>query len=119
MVTFNVRVESFKSKANGFRMYYVGSMSLINYDEICGVCIGIMKWWSAYTGISYGTINVVLFIILNPLYTLLASVIAIINAFSKSKRLKLVLSAVLILMLVLAATFVFYFVTIPLAEILS
>ena len=49
-------------------------MSLINYDEICGVCIGIMKWWSAYTGISYGTINVVLFIILNPLYTLLARI---------------------------------------------
>lgn len=37
---------------------------------MCDVCIDIMEYAGAYTGISYGTINVLLFIILGPASTL-------------------------------------------------
>lgn len=46
-------------------------MSITQYlDALCGVCIDIMEYAEAYTGISYGTINVLLFIILGPASTL-------------------------------------------------
>lgn len=39
-------------------------------EAICAMCIAIMKNVEIYTNISYGTINVILFIILGPLSTI-------------------------------------------------
>lgn len=42
-----------------------------NYgDVLCNYCIAIMENMSALTGLSYGSINVLLFIVLGPLSTL-------------------------------------------------
>ena len=42
-----------------------------NYgDVLCNYCIAIMENMSALTGLSYGLINVLLFIVLGPLSTL-------------------------------------------------
>ncbi len=37
------------------------------FDTLCWQCIHIMERMSALTGISYGAINVILFIIINPI----------------------------------------------------
>lgn len=42
-----------------------------NYgDVLCNYCIAIMENMSALTGLSYGLINVLLFVVLGPLSTL-------------------------------------------------
>ncbi len=41
------------------------------FDALCWQCIHIMERMSALTGLSYGAINVLLFIIINPLAILL------------------------------------------------
>ena len=58
-------------------------------DQLCNSCIEIMQRLSHLTGISYVTINVVLFIIINPLSTFLAVISAIVIA--KAKHHKVVL----------------------------
>jgi hypothetical protein len=92
-------------------------MNLSNYDELCQLCIDIMKWWSNNSNISYGTINVLLFVILNPLLTIIATIIAVINSISKNKKLKVVLTSSLVFMLILGVVFVTYLVLIPIMDI--
>lgn len=92
-------------------------MNLSNYDEFCQLCIDIMKWWSNNSNISYGTINVLLFVILNPLLTIIATIIAVINSISKNKKLKVVLTSSLVFMLILGVVFVTYLVLIPIMDI--
>lgn len=92
-------------------------MVLSNYDELCQLCIDIMKWWSNNSGISYGTINIFLFVILNPLLTIIATIVAIINSISKNKKLKVILTSSLVFVLILGAMFVAYLVLIPIMDI--
>lgn len=92
-------------------------MALSNYDELCRLCIDIMKWWSNNSGISYGTINILLFVILNPLLTIIATIVAIINSVSKNKKLKVILTSSLVFILILGAMFVVYLVLIPIMDI--
>lgn len=92
-------------------------MNLTNYDELCRLCIDIMKWWSNNSGISYGTINILLFVILNPLLTIIATIVAIINSISKNKKLKVILTSSLVFVLILGAVFVAYLVLIPIMNI--
>ena len=40
------------------------------YNYLCNVCINIMTYLSHETGMSYGLINILLFVILGPLSTL-------------------------------------------------
>lgn len=44
-------------------------MNTINYlgDQFCDICIYVMQYLSEVTGISYGLINILFFIILQPL----------------------------------------------------
>ena len=42
-----------------------------SFDWLCNVCIGLMMRASEYTWLSYGTINILLFVILGPLSTIL------------------------------------------------
>lgn len=92
-------------------------MNLSNYDELCRLCIDIMKWWSNNSGISYGTINILLFVILNPLLTIIATIVAIINSISKNKKLKVILTSSLVFVLILGAVFAAYLVLIPIMDI--
>lgn len=48
-------------------------------DGLCDYCIRWMRYASDVSGISYGTLNVLLFIILGPLSTLFAMISAIIG----------------------------------------
>lgn len=92
-------------------------MNLTNYDELCQLCIDIMKWWSNNSGISYGTINILLFVILNPFLTIIATIIAIVNSISKNKKLKVILTSSLVFVLILGAVFIAYLVLIPIMDI--
>lgn len=92
-------------------------MNLTNYDELCQLCVDIMKWWSNNSGISYGTINILLFVILNPLLTIIATIVAIINSISKNKKLKIILTSSLVFILILGTVFVAYLVLIPIMDI--
>ena len=92
-------------------------MALTNYDELCQLCIAIMKWWSNNSGISYGTINILLFVILNPLLTIIVTVVAVINSVSKNKKLKIILTSSLVFVLILGVVFAAYLVLIPIMDI--
>ena len=41
-------------------------------NEICDICIKIMVWWSKHGPLNYGEINVLLFIIIQPLICLIS-----------------------------------------------
>ena len=41
-----------------------------SFDWLCNVCIDLMMRASEYTGLSYGTINILLFVILGRNYIL-------------------------------------------------
>ncbi len=57
-------------------------------DYLCNVCINIMEEMSHMSGISYGTINVLLFIILGPLATLIFMINSFIQIVFKNDRSK-------------------------------
>lgn len=92
-------------------------MTLTNYDELCQLCIDIIKWWSNNSGISYSTINIFLFVILNPLLTIIATIVAVINSVSKNKKLKVILTSSLVFVLILGTVFIAYLVLIPIMDI--
>lgn len=53
-------------------------------DTLCDICIEIMVWWSKNTPLTYGEINVLLFIIIQPILTLICAISAIYNYIKKS-----------------------------------
>lgn len=57
-------------------------------DHLCDVCINIMIEMSKISGISYGTINILLFVILGPLSTIMFMLCSIIR-FLPMKNVKL------------------------------
>ena len=42
-------------------------------NEICDYCIEIMEWWSKNTPLSYGEINVLLFVFIQPVLTMICA----------------------------------------------
>lgn len=57
-----------------------------NFDAICNFCISIMWCMQDLTGLTYGTINVLLFIILGPLSTILYAISALLRMLNKGKN---------------------------------
>lgn len=47
-------------------------------DRICYICIDILRYWEAYTGIPYGVINTVLFVIIQPMLILFFAITTLI-----------------------------------------
>lgn len=86
-------------------------------NYICDLCIDIMRWWSNNTSMSYGLINVILFIILNPLLTFIFFIFVMIstnkNVDINIKKIIKIISIVLFLMSIL---FVFILVFIPILD---
>ena len=54
-------------------------------NELCDICIEIIKWWSDNTFLTYGEINVLLFIIIQPILVFVSAFFAIYTYFKKSK----------------------------------
>ena len=53
-------------------------------NELCDICIDIMQWWSNNTTLTYGEINVLLFIIIQPILVFVSAFFAIYTYFKKS-----------------------------------
>ena len=53
---------------------------------ICDLCVGIMLWWAQHTPFSYGMINVLLFIIIQPLAIVLFYVMTVMVARTTNRK---------------------------------
>lgn len=84
-------------------------------SALCDFCIDVMKWWAAHTPLTYGDINVLLFIVLNPLLTLTfmitTLVLAVARVGAKTRR---VLVCGTVVTLVLSILFVGLLLAVPL-----
>lgn len=83
-------------------------------DVLCELCTVIMKRMSEYSGMSYGLVNILLFVILGPLSTLLfiaSSVIACIKGRNKVSNILAILG-ILIVVAILVSIFI-AFITAP------
>ena len=56
-------------------------------NNLCDMCIDIMVWWSRHLPLSYGEINILLFVILQPALILMFFVTTLLAA-SKNQKIK-------------------------------
>lgn len=91
-----------------------------SWDSLCNMCIGVMEHLSYITGMSYGLINILLFVILGPLSTLIfmaSSIIAKIKGnYSKQFSVALDIVGIIIVLSVLIPIF-YAFMTMPISSI--
>lgn len=85
----------------------------MDFDNICDICIKILEWWSNKTPLSYATINVLLFIILQPLLIIFYFVTTLIALKLKTKKAKVILAVISIILFVLMVVFTFLLVFLP------
>lgn len=83
-------------------------------DYTCELCINIMEEMSRMSGISYGTLNILLFVIIGPLSTLVFMANSLIQLVFKDKYKVLniilfILGWLLIAAVVLPVIYVFFF----------
>ena len=69
-------------------------------NELCDICIEIMEWWSNNTPLTYGEINVLLFIIIQPALTFVSAFFVIYTYFKKS-TIVLILNILIILLYII------------------
>lgn len=72
-------------------------------NEICDICIKRMSWWSKHGPLNYGEINVLLFIIIQPLMCL-ASIGSVIYMYFVRKSMFLLMLNILILAMYIIGT---------------
>ncbi len=60
-------------------------------DQLCYYCIDIMHWWADHTFLTYGEINILLFVIIQPLLILYGCWASIKCATTKNERTKRVI----------------------------
>lgn len=70
-------------------------------NELCDLCIKIMEWWSRNTPLSYGTINVLMFIIIQPLLILYFFVNNVLMICLKNNKFRKALFAISVIVFVL------------------
>lgn len=90
-----------------------------SWDSLCNMCIWVMKNLSYITGMSYGLINILLFVILGPLSTLIfmASSIIAKKKGKYSKQFSVVLDIVGIVIVLSVLIPIFYaFMTMPISS---
>ena len=65
-------------------------------DLSCGICIAIMRHMSEISGLSYGLINILLFVVLGPLSTLVFMASSVISktSWKYSKKVSLFLDII-------------------------
>ncbi len=69
-------------------------------NELCDICIEIMEWWSNNTPLTYGEINVLLFIIIQPALIFVSAFFVIYTYFKKS-TIVLLLNILIILLYII------------------
>jgi uncharacterized membrane protein len=62
------------------------------WDQLCNICIVIMKALSRETGMSYGLINILLFVILGPISTICFMLTTAFQVWMKKQPLKKILT---------------------------
>lgn len=78
-------------------------LHVTNYgDVLCNYCIGIMENMSDLTGLSYGLINVLLFVVLGPISTLCFMGSTATAMYGKTKFVKIKLTWILSVLGILA-----------------
>ncbi len=72
----------------------------------CDFCIDCMVWWSRHTPLSYGAINVLLFVVIEPLLVCFYMVTTIWTALTRNHRTKkaLLIAAVSVFVLFILGT---------------
>lgn len=79
-----------------------------DWDWLCNLCILIMQNLSKMTGLSYGLVNILLFVILGPLSTLTSLVSAIIACAKGRNKISIILLIICILIIstIIATVFI-------------
>ena len=62
--------------------------TIMTENGLCNICIEIMQWWANNTGLGYGAINVILFIVIAPIMILTANILAITATNTNDQKLK-------------------------------
>lgn len=86
------------------------------FDVICYFCIDVLRWWSRLTSISYGTINVWLFILLQPLMIIIFFATTVYQTIGKNERVKKIILRVSIVLFVIITLIGILSVVIPLFD---
>ncbi len=89
----------------------------MDFNNICDICIEIIEWWSNNTPLSYGTINVLLFIILQPLLITSYFVTTLIALKLKTKKAKTILAVISIVLFIFVVVCGFLLVFLPYFDI--
>ena len=88
-------------------------------NELCDLCIDIMAWWANNTPLSYGAINVLLFVILQPLLILLFFTTTIVAVRSRSDRVKSAIKVSSIVLMAILIVGVLILLGLPLFDIFT
>lgn len=78
-------------------------------DLLCQRCINAMEYFSTDTGISYGTVNILLFVVLGPLSTILfmLSTALAIHNYKKAAKIIGAIGVLIVLSIVIPSAYYF------------
>lgn len=79
-----------------------------SWDTLCNCCILIMEHMSHLTGLSYGLINILLFVVLGPLSTLIFMVSSIVAKIKGCRNLSIILDIVGSIIILSILTLILY-----------
>lgn len=88
----------------------------MNLNALCDLCIEMLEWWSRCTPFSYGEINVLLFIIIQPLLIVFYFATTLSDLlFSEKKKVRtnLWIASIAVFVLILICTFLLVFLPEP------
>ena len=86
-------------------------------NELCDFCIDIMEWWGNNTPLSYGAINVLLFVVVQPLLIILFFTTTLIAVWSKSLKVRKWIAVFSILLMLLLVIGVFLLFALPVVDV--
>lgn len=77
-------------------------------NSFCDFCIDVMVWWSRHIPLSYGAINVLLFIVIEPLLICFYFVTSVWTALTKNDKTKkaLLIAAIVVFVLFIVGTII-------------
>ena len=84
----------------------------------CDICIDIITWWSRNTPLSYGAINILLFVIIQPLLICLYFVTIMVMT-TKKEKLKETLVTISTITFVISLIGVFLLIFLPVFNIMT
>lgn len=85
-------------------------------NNLCDMCIDIMVWWSRHLPLSYGEINILLFVILQPALIFMFFVTTLLAA-SKNQKVKRATIVFSIFAMFILTLFAVALVAIPIIDV--